>query len=450
MYRLRCSIINFVVFLFLVPIFGFADDVEKSSPVTVSGKLSIFSRYTDNPYFGGEINYKGSKPDDLYGEIAATVAVTAKQNTDIGLLTGQLGVYMAQTIGDDFYGLIKNETNTAWDAAGYDSESENVLLNQAWLKLSEAFGSSFDITVGRQDIALEKGFIVWGNPRLETAAWINFQQSFPFAVRVDNKFGNLSTTALWAQAERYDKDAFENDVKLYGINMHYDFNEDAYIYGSVFRKDEPSLDDTSSDIDTQENNTTSYDLGADIKYGKFQFELEGAYQTGDVITASDKFDRDAYAYWGAVTYRFEANLNPYVRGSYFYYSGDDDDSSDIEAYDPMFSGMSGWNRFFIGEFVGENQLGNSNKEAFVYEVGMSPTESLNVAIMYITDNLAEKNAQGNKHWANEIDLLVDYFIAEGVYLHVGFGYAMPGKAAEDLYGDDADGTFAQCQLTYNF
>lgn len=448
--NITSKIIVCFAILLMVPTFSFAESGEKKSPLDVSGKLSIFSRYTNNPYFGGEDAYLGYTPDKVYEEIAATIAVTGRRETDFGLVTGQLGIYLAKTLGDDFYGLMRNNTNSAYEAAGYDSEAKEVLLNQAWLKLSSAFHTNFDITVGRQDIALEKGFIVWGNPRLETAAWTNFQQSFPFAVRVDHKIGGLSTTALWAQAERYNKSGFEDDVQLYGINMHYDLNENTYFYGSIFKKDEPTLGETSSDIDEQENDTLSYSLGVDAKVGQFQIEFEGAYQTGDVKTASAQYDRDSYAYWSALTYNIPVKFNPFIRASYFYFSGEDTDSNDIEAYDPMFSGFSGWNKFFIGEFVGENQLENTNKKVMMAEVGFSPTESLLLTLMYINQNLAEDNSQGNKRWADEINLIADYFLTENIYVHGGVGYAMAADAAEDAYGADDDGTFAQMQVVFNF
>ncbi|MCD8553587.1 hypothetical protein [Seleniivibrio sp.] len=448
--KAKSKVFTILLIICSFPIVALANDIEKKSPISVSGKVSVFSRYTNNPYFGAEDSRLGYTPDKIYSEIAATVAVTGEQKTDLGLVTGQVGAYFGKTIGDDFYGQMKSNTNNAWEAAGYDSEADEVLLNQAWIKLGNAFSTNFDITVGRQDIALEKGFVVWGNPRLETAAWTNFQQSFPFAVRVDHKTDDLLITALFAQAERYSAGAFENDVKLYGANVHYDFNDSAYIYGSVFKKDEPSLGETSSMIDDRENDTVSYDLGLDMKINRVQIEFEGAYQTGDVKTLTDKFDRESYAYWGALTYNFPVALNPYVRSSYYYFSGDDANSSDVEAYDPMFSGFSGWNKFYIGEFVGENQLVNSNKESIVLETGFSPVEKVNLAFMYIIHNLAEKNTEGNKHWADEINVIADYFLSETIYVHGGLGYAMPNDAAEDAYGSNDDGFFAQAQVVFNF
>lgn len=427
-----------------------AAESSTETPVKIDGKIGIFTRYTSNPWFGGEKSTIGYKPDKVYSEVAATLKFTTRQETGIGDITAQIGGFFGKTIGDDFYGITRTNRNNLWELAGYNSETKVAHINQAWLKLENAFKSSFDITVGRQDIYIEKGFIFWGNLSNETATWLTMNESFPMALRVDHKIGDLSSTLVWAQAEKYNKGGFEDDVHMYGVNLHYDLSENAYFYGSVFKKDEPSLSKTSSKIDTVENDTVSYNLGTDYKIGRVHFELEGAYQTGDSKTATGNNDRESYAYWGAATYNFDATYSPYIRGTYLYFAGEDAGTDKVEGYDPMFAGFSGWNRFVIGEFVGENQIFNTNRESIVLEVGMSPQPALPLALMFIRNNLAEADASGNKHWADEINLIADYFIGDNIYLHGAVGYAIPGDAAKAAYGDDKNGTFAHVQIKYSF
>ena len=100
-----------------------------------------------------------------------------------------------------------------------------------------------------------------------------------------------------------------------------------------------------------ESDTNTYDIGLDFSLFGLQLEGEFALQDGD--TGISGVDRDAYAYFGSAIYRFETPLAPYLRGMYVAFSGDDPDTEELEEYDPMFFDFMSWNRWIIGELVGE-------------------------------------------------------------------------------------------------
>ncbi|MCG8531320.1 MAG: alginate export family protein, partial [Desulfovibrionales bacterium] len=316
-----------------------------------------------------------------------------------------------------------------------------------WVKWSDMLGSAMDLTLGRQNIQLEKQFIMGIAREPGPGVWLCNPKSFSFGARLDGNFGPLTTTAFWARSDKY-RDALEDDVKTYGLNLHYDFSETASIYGGVFMKDEPKAGDTL--LDKFENDTTTYDLGGEIAFGALQLEGELALQTGDVTDKAGKeYDRESMAYWASATYWFPAKYSPYLRLMHQNFSGDGNAADGkVKGYDSMFSGASSWNHFFVGEMVGEAQLTNTNKQNWIVEAGFSPVETLSVSLMYIQHTLNE--GAGPDDWADEVNLFFDWFATDNIFVHWGMGMAMPGDAAVATYGDDDNAGFTQCQISYYF
>ena len=76
-----------------------------------------------------------------------------------------------------------------------------------------------------------------------------------------------------------------------------------------------------------------------------------AFQKGDIKDKNGRvFDLDSHACWAAATYHTNLAMYPYFRLMYQNFSGDD---SGPEGYDSLHSGFTSWNRFFVGEMVGE-------------------------------------------------------------------------------------------------
>ncbi len=410
---------------------------EAFDSFTIGGEIDLFYRYDSNPWFGS----KAAWDDDTtsYGEIFSRLRVTAAKNIGWTTLSGQLAGYFADTIGKDFYGLYDNEQQTG--------------LDQAWLKFAKIGGTPVDLTLGRQDIKLEKWFVIADGEDQGAANWLYYHSSFPFAARLDGEFGAFKGTLFYAMAGDYVKDWTdlasrdydpEDNVSVYGVNLHYDFTENMFVYGGVFQKNEDDEPDSML-----ENDTLTYDLGFDVTFAGLQLEAEGTLQRGD--TGMSGVDRDAYAYFGSATYRFDVAMAPYLRAMYVFFSGDDPDTRDWEEYDPMFFDFQSWNRWIIGELVGEAQLPNQNKKNLILEAGFSPIEPMVASLMYIQHRLDDENSAGlsSDDWADEWNLFVDYPISDNLFASLGLGYVTPGDAAEEALGDD-DAFFTQLFLNFSF
>jgi hypothetical protein len=414
----------------------------------IGGDFNLFYRFDTNPYYGADIailnpEIQGSNPgsDTDWGETFNRIRFTAEKNVGWTTLTGHFSPYFAGTFGQDVYGLAKDDTHAD--------------IDQAYIKFGKIGHSPFDITVGQQDIKIEKWFLVADGDNQPVANWLYFKNAFPMAIRVDGDHGALKSTLFWAKVGEYSQnwaEGPEDDMDAGGLNLHYDINDKMFVYGGAYRKDE------TANASMTENDTWAFDIGVDLTPVEgLQLEGEFVYETGDVIdTASgQELDRKAYGGFGAVTYTFPVRFAPYVRGSYIYFSGDDDlNDDDVETYDPMFYGFKQWNRWVVGELVGETQLPNFNKQVWIAEVGFMPIEPMTISLMYMQHRLAESNFMGgpvgSKDWADEINLFMDYPIGDHLFLGVGVGYIDPNDAAEEVFGDDEKAYFGQMFLSFYF
>jgi len=409
---------------------------------TIGGEINVFYRYDKAPWFGSKTAWGQSSTN--YGETFSRIRFTAAKDLGWTTLSGQFAPFYAETIGKDFY-------------AVYDNESQ-VGLDQAWLKFAHIAGSPLDLTLGRQNLEIEKMFIMGGGDDQGTANWLYLRNSFPMAARLDGDFGALKGTVFYAEVGDYVKDwtdlfagGTENNINTAGLNLHFDLNEKSYFYGGVFHKDEPPASEGGVG---NEDNTTAFDIGLDVTV--FGLQLEGEYvkQTGDTGVVGD-IDRDANAYFASATYSFEIPLAPYLRAMYASFSGDDPNTADNEEYDPMFIGFGNWNRWIIGELVGEAHLPNSNKNDLVLEAGFSPKVPMTISLMYIIHKLEEKGTLvygpvSSDDWAQEWNLFVDWPLSEHLFTHFGVGYTTPGDAATELLGSDDDAFFTQLWLNFSF
>ncbi len=405
---------------------------------TIGGEINLFYRYDQNPYYGADITPEEG-PDTDYGETFSRIRFTAEKNLGWSTLVGQFAPYYTETAGQDVYGLVKDEQK-----AGID---------QAWLKFQKILGSPVDVTVGRQEVKIEKWFLVADGEDQEFGNWLYFHSSFPFAVKLDGEFDQFKSTLFWARSGTYVKDwteGPEDDIDLTGFNLHYDFTDNLYVYGGMYYKNEDQNETLTED------DTLAFDIGADAVFGGLHLEGEFVYETGDVTDALGvERDREAFGGFASATYTFPIKFAPYLRGTYIYFSGDDDpNDDDVEDYDPMFFDFKIWNRWIIGELVGETQLPNSNKQNIIAEVGFSPVEPMVISLMYIRHDLVEKNWLGlplnSDDWANEYNLLIDYPIGDHLFVHTGFGYVTPDDAAEEVFENDENAFFAQMWLNFYF
>jgi hypothetical protein len=425
---------------------------------SIDGQLHLFFRHDSNPSFGAAVDSRG-RAETTFGETVAKLGFTFEKKLQWTELEGRVnGIFMA-TINADVYGVA-------------DDESQGD-LNEGYLNFKKINQSPFDVKVGRQNIFIEKSFISGDANPEDAAIWIAGHKSFPFAVRVDGDFGKLKTNAFWADTELYSQQGDQREVgkrgkegvSFAGINLHYDLSESTYLYGGYYRKiDESNITFASfspggKDL-FSENNTNALDLGFDARIESYHFAGEFVYQLGDAgRLGGQDLDREAYAGFAQAQYTFTSPTSPYLKLMYVFFSGDSNlEDDEAEDYDPLFITSRIWNEWLIGQLVGEVQLSNTNKYAFIVEAGFSPIPKMQMAFMYLKHYLDEpylgvsrgRRALNNDDYADELNLLVDYEVNSNLYAHFGAGYIIPGDAAEEFFGNDNDTFFSQVWLKFHF
>lgn len=424
----------------------------------IHGKSYSFFRHDTNPSYGEPVDSKG-RTETTFGEHIVKTGFSFESKIGSLELEARVTGVLLTTINGDVYGIAEDESQ------GF--------LNEGYLVLKNLLNSSLDITVGRQNIFIEKRFISGDGHPEDAAIWISAQKSFPLAVRIDKDFGKLKTTAFWADTKLYSQQNDQRaegkrgkeDVTFMGLNLHYDLTESIYVYAGYYRKNDNSNLTFESfspgGLDRfSENDTNAFDIGFDATIKSFNFAGEFVYQNGDAGQLGGKqLDRDAHAGFIHAKYTFDHSKKPYMKVMFVSFSGDSDlEDDEAGDYDPMFSTFLTWNEWFIGQHVGEVQQPNTNKKALIVETGFTPTEKMQVALMYIKHTLNEKyvnasrsrTALASDDYADEFNLLVDYEVTSYMNAHLGAGYVIPRDAAKEAFGGAKDNIFSQVGMKLHF
>jgi len=424
----------------------------------IGGDLNVFWRWDHYPYFNnGKTSFAPIiQKDNNWGEIFGRLRFKAKKKFDWADAEMQIAPVFLATIDQDVYGLLSDKTE--------------VDFNQAYIKLGQLFGSPFTATVGMQDIQLEKQFMIGLGRTQGTSLWLLFNQSFPFAARVDGDFGALKSTVFWARSGQYFAQTFEgkSEVEVAGIDLHWDILEGAYLYGGFFTK----MDDTPPGSTAKSGNFTFHsslaqtdthvvDFGGDWTIGPVNVEAEAVYEFGNVeVDPGTSRDRNSFGFFVSPKYTFPVDYSPYIKLHYIFWPGDEyPNDGDVEEYDPMFEGWTVWNRWFIGEQTTEVWGLKTNTIKYIGEVGFYPVETCQIQFMYIRHQLDEKYYPlgalnpipvSSKDWGDEINVFMNWQVTDFVFLHSGVGWVNPLSAAKEIAGNDKDAIFAQLWLMFAF
>ena len=423
----------------------------------IGGDLNLFWRWDHYPYFAKN---QFVQKDNNWGEIYSRLRFKAKKKYDWAELEAQIAPIFIATIDQDVYGLLSDKTE--------------VDFNQAYIKFGQLFGSPFTATVGMQDLWIEKQMMIGLGRTQGTALWLLFNQSFPFAVRVDGDFGALKSTVFWARSGDYFAQTFEmkTEVEVAGINLHYDVMEGAYLYGGFFTKMDDTPPGTTGPVLGQslyQTDTHVVDFGGDWTFGPVNVEAEAVYEFGNVeVAPGTSLDRNSFGFFVSPKFTFPVDYSPYIKLHYIFWPGDenrDDPNGDIEEYDPMFEGWTVWNRWFIGEHMTEVFGLKTNTIKYIGEIVFYPVETCQIQLMYIRHQLDEPYypvgvlnpllddtggvLKVSKDFADEVNLFMNWQATDFLFIHSGLGFDIPNDGAKEIFGNKT-AVFAQLWFMFAF
>jgi hypothetical protein len=314
---------------------------------------------------------------------------------------------------NEVYAFIELDSYDVWGEdfrsnyiTGVDGRSvsiDDVEVYQAFVQAENMWGTPFRLRIGRQELSFGSEWLVGTNDTSQLFTGLSFD-----AIRATYATDLFSVDAWAAMLAEGGVAEEDEDVNFYGVYASYlgleDITIDAYW---MLVRDARSLNDTNfvwfvewlEDVFGLDDYDPTYlhtiGLRGAGTIGAFDFELEGAYQTGDAGQVGSLFrpflygdDGAEYDQWGAnaeVGYTFDMAWQPRVYLGYAYLGGED--NRDIDFWDWLLpfddaEASVSFNRMFsnweYSEFFDATTL--SNAQVFRAGISAMPTESVELLL----------------------------------------------------------------------
>jgi hypothetical protein len=307
--------------------------------------------------------------------------------------------------------------------------------------------NALDFTVGRARYRLGHGFLLYdgaaeGGSR--GGYWTNARQAFQFAAIARFKPGHHTVEAFFL-----DKDELEeNDTgsRLWGVNYESSPN-DANTFGATYMKwfahealkpDRDGLNVFNLRAYTAPIRSVK-DLSFEFEYAS---ERNGAALDSNAWTAQGSYELSQATWTPKFTYR------------YAFFQGDDPDTPENEAFDPLFLGFYDWGYWWQGEIAGEYFLSNSNLASHLVRAHVTPSESVSGGLLFHRFTLDQPRSFGpavtSTNVAFETDAYTDWKINDNFTLSVVVAYADPEEAVKQATGRTKNFAYGMVYVAYSF
>ena len=382
------------------------------------GDIWVFSAHHDNPIYNDEFR-------------ATFVETTARLGSRIQL---------SQNTKLNLRAVLGNVSGDSEDLTFVENETE-ILLDLWNLEFNNLFGAPLTLTVGRQNLQLGDGFVLWDGAVDRATVWTAEVRSME-GVKLEHKGSRLTTTLFSARTVR---DVYVLDKFL---NPHYGKSS---LHGAHFSLQTKSRglwelgffsrhDDSIADADT-----TAISLRGVLPIANIpglEFAGEVVHQRGHTrLNAGipDRSTQDRRA-WGGhfdLTYTFtESRYKPHITLREVYFSGDDPSTSAYEGYDPLFVGWADWGTWYVSSIT-VWEIFNTNTRVDVIEGGFHPSTTTKVRLQLFDFDLdREWTAGAGKQWSREANFILDWYYSPKKAFGLAVNYAWPENAAEAFVGDD--------------
>lgn len=243
------------------------------------------------------------------------------------------------------------------------------------------------------------------------------------------------------------------DSRVAGINVE---NADAEAYGRLGFMYFEVFDD---------NGVIGFDglevagvRGQDLHWPTLpQFKVYGEYvrQRGEVARSGAAVEADGW--YVEPTWQFSTlPWRPRLYYRYASFSGDDARTPQYEEYRGLFFTIfkRDWDTWYVGEIAGEFHLFNQNQKTHMAKLKVFPTATTALGLWYYSHALDTPQYFGlpvrETDWSDELNLGVEYYPDERLYLFAGTSASRPGPAARQVYGDDETQWVIETFVSYTF
>ncbi len=307
--------------------------------------------------------------------------------------------------------------------------------------------STLAFRVGRQEYGFGKSRLISPLP------WANALRHWDGITGILNT-PQFNVNFFYSSFNPVDQDGFNNsdsNNQLAGIyaTQKLSANSGIEYYWLRTEREDVTFNGTSGD----ENRDTFGIRHWGIFSNRLDYEVEGAYQTGDVGTGSVS----AFMFTGEVIYAVPGASNSKLSFAVDYASGDDEAAGEVNTFNQLFP--LGHAYFGFIDLVGRQNILDISA---AYRTRISDRTNVRVAIhnfFRADDADALYNAGGgvvragdasaSSDIGREIDLTLSYKLSNQVTGSLGYSQLFAGDFLSDT-GADENAGFAYAQLLYNF
>lgn len=424
-----------------------------------------------NVQIGGQIRIRGNYMDldslgeDNFVEQRSRVNVLADFTQDVSAFI-ELDNY--NVWGDNDAGTIF----TSWYLCGNDfrDSQDAAYMYQAYIEARNMWDSMLTLRVGRQEIMLGNQFLIGNN---DTSSLFYGRPFDALRLTYGNEEFSLDAIAIKI-SENYG-DFGEEDMDLYTLYGSYMGIEDVVMdaYWMYVRDDDGVIGHLLIDAGDIDLHTLGL-RGAGL-IGAFDFEMEAAYQLGDVEDVRNPwfrlFDREAdvdmdeFAVNAEVGYTFDVSMQPRIFAHFAYLGGGDPDDSwwsndRTMPFSRLFSNVE--YSEFLDSWTGSN---GALSNVFVYGLGvqsqLSECVGMKLVASYLEADEALNDCEDDTTLGWEVGLYGDYAYSEDLVFRAGYAHffgddgldtapvrwsgLIPWQSDED---DDYDYVFLESEISF--
>jgi hypothetical protein len=307
--------------------------------------------------------------------------------------------------------------------------------------------NALDFVIGRTQYRLGHGFLLFdgaaeGGSR--GGYWTNARKAFAFAAIGRFKPGSHTIESFFLDKDELEEG--ETGSRLWGTNYEYGIGE-ATTLGATYMK-------WSADVDVEPGRDGLNVLDLRAYTAPFRaspnlsFEFEYASERNGAALHSN-------AWTGQGTYELsDLAWKPQLTYRYAFFQGDDPDTANNEAFDPLFLGFYDWGYWWQGEIAGEYFLSNSNLRSHLVRAHVAPNDAVGGGLLFFKFSLDQPQAVGpdvtDRDIALEIDAYVDWKVNANVTISVVGAFADPGKAVQQSTGRTKNFAYGMVYAGYSF
>ena len=419
---------------------------------------------------GGQIRIRGnymnldSLGDSSFVEQRTRVGVTADFTEDVSAFI-ELDNYHV-------WGRDEDTPFTSWYLCGNNFRGSNdaVYMYQAYIEARNMWDSLLRMRVGRQEIMLGNQFLIGNN---DTSS-LFYGRPFD-ALRLTYGNEEFSIDGIAAKLSENFGDFGDDDMDLYVLYGSYRGIEDIALdaYWMYVRDDDGTI--ATLLIDGGDIDLHTLGLRGAGVIGAFDFDLEAAYQIGDVEGVRNPwfrlFDRradvdiDEFAVNAEAGYTFDVAWQPRVFAHFAYLGGGDPDrcwwnNDRTMPFSRMFSNVE-YSEFLDGWTGSNGALSN----VFVYGLGVQvqPSEVIGLKLVasYLEADEALNRRQDDTTLGWEVGIYGDYAYSDDLTFRAGYAHFFGGDGLDTApvrwsglipwqsdEGDDYDYVFIESELSF--